>query len=59
VQAGEIVKQFSDVKDGGWPFIGGRYLRPETIVSIDVEHQATGWSGSGSRGRMFTGDGDA
>jgi hypothetical protein len=59
VQAGEIVKQFSDVKDGGWPFIGGRYLRPETIVSIDVEHQATGWSGSGTRGRMFAGDGDA
>jgi hypothetical protein len=58
-QAGEIVKQFSDVKDGGWPFIGGRYLRPETIVSIDVERQDTGWSGSGARGRMFTGDGDA
>ena len=59
VQAGEVVKQFSDVQEGGWPFIGGRYLRPETIVSIDIEHQDTGWSGSGSRGRMFTGDSGA
>jgi len=59
VQAGEIVTQFSDVKDGSWPFIGGRYLRPETIVSIDIEHQAAGWSGSGSRGRMFTGESGA
>ena len=55
-QAGEIAKQFSDATDGGWPFIGGRYLRPETIVSIDVEHHESGWSGSGSRGRMFTGE---
>ena len=55
-QAGEVVKQFSNVKDGSWPFIGGRYLRPETIVSIDVEHQDSGWSGSGARGRMFTGE---
>jgi hypothetical protein len=55
-QAGEVVKQFSDVKDGSWPFIGGRYLRPETIVSIDVERLDSGWSGSGSRGRMFSGD---
>ena len=59
VQAGEVVKQFSDVKDGSWPFIGGRYLRPETIVSIDIERLDTGWSGSGARGRMFTSDSDA
>jgi hypothetical protein len=56
VQAGEVVKQFADVKDGSWPFIGGRYLRPDSIVSIDVEHHTSGWSGSGSRGRMFSGE---
>ncbi|MGD0166612.1 MAG: hypothetical protein ABSC51_04880 [Gaiellaceae bacterium] len=55
-QAGEIVRQVSDVKEGGWPFIGGRYLRPDTIVSIDVEYHSAGWSGSGNRGRSFSGD---
>ena len=54
-QAGAVVKQFSEAKDGSWPFIGGRYLRPETIVSIDIEHHESGWSGSGNRGRMFSG----
>ena len=56
-RAGEVVKQFAEMKEGGgWPFIGGRFLRPETIVSIDVEQNDTGWSGSNSRGRMFSGD---
>jgi Type II secretion system (T2SS), protein E, N-terminal domain len=59
-RAGEVVKQFADIKEGGgWPFIGGRFLRPETIVSIDVEQHGTGWGGSNSRGRMFSGDENA
>jgi hypothetical protein len=56
-RAGEVVKQFAEMKEGGgWPFIGGRFLRPETIVSIDVEEHGTDWGGSNSRGRMFSGD---
>ncbi len=58
-QAGEVAKQFAETKDGGWPFIAGRFLRPETIVSIDIEQHGTGWGGSGSRGRMFSGDENA
>jgi hypothetical protein len=58
-QAGEVAKQFAETKDGGWPLIAGRFLRPETIVSIDIEQHGTGWGGSGSRGRMFSGDENA
>ena len=33
-----------------WPRIGGRYLRPETIVSIDVERSdQPRWTGSTGR----------
>ena len=33
-----------------WPCINGRYLRPETIVSIDVERtEQTRWTGSTGR----------
>jgi hypothetical protein len=58
-KAAEVVKQFDEIKEGGWPFIGGRFLRPETIVSIDVEQHDSGWGGSNSRGRMFSGDENA
>jgi len=58
-QAGEVVKKFSETEGGGWPFIAGRFLRPETIVSIDVEQPGTGWGGSNSRGRMFSRDENA
>ena len=54
-KAAEVVKQFAEIKEGGWPFIGGRFLRPETIVSIDVEQHDSGWGGSNARGRMFSG----
>ncbi|HEY4976286.1 MAG TPA: hypothetical protein VII05_02890 [Gaiellaceae bacterium] len=55
-QAGEVVKQFAEVKEGSWPFIGGRFLRPDTIVSIDVEEEhGTSWGGSNAR-RTFGGD---
>jgi hypothetical protein len=54
-KAGEVVQQFTEAKEGRWPFINGRFLRPETIVSIDIEQHDAGWGGSGSRGRMFGG----
>jgi hypothetical protein len=58
-KAAEVVKQFAEMEDGHWPFIGGRFLRPETIVSIDVAQHGSGWGGSNTRGRMFSGgDGD-
>jgi hypothetical protein len=55
-KAAEVVKQFAEISEGGWPFIGGRFLRPETIVSIDVEQHGSGWGGSNARGRMFSGN---
>ena len=54
-KASEVVRQFAETKDGSWPFIGGRFLRPDTIVSIDVEEHGSGWGGSNARGRMFSG----
>ena len=55
-KAAEVFKQFAETKEGSWPYIGGRFLRPDTIVSIDVEQHTSGWGGSNSRGRMFDGD---
>jgi hypothetical protein len=39
-----------------WPRIGDRYLRPETIVSVDIEpdHQPR-WTGSTGRASSWTG----
>ena len=35
-------------KDGSdWPYIGGRYLRPDAIVSVDLVDQPAGESGTG------------
>ena len=33
--ARDVVKHLSEDADG-WPFFGGRFLRPETIVSVDI-----------------------
>jgi MshEN domain len=33
--AREVVRHLSDETDG-WPFFSGRFLRPETIVSVDI-----------------------
>jgi hypothetical protein len=39
-----------------WPRIGDRYLRPETIVSIDVEPDSQPrWTGSTGRASSWTG----
>ena len=34
-RAEEVVRDISQ-RDAGWPFFGGRYIRPEAIVSVDV-----------------------
>ena len=42
-------------EQGEWPFFAERFLRPQTIVSVDVvEHQATSWTGSAERTRWAT-----
>jgi hypothetical protein len=47
-QARIVVTQVST--DGGWPFVGGRFIRPDAIVSVDlVEHEASRWLGSQAR----------
>ncbi len=33
--ARDVVKHLSD-EDDGWPFFSGRFLRPDTIVSVDI-----------------------
>jgi hypothetical protein len=33
--AREVVKHLSD-DDDGWPFFSGRFMRPDTIVSVDI-----------------------
>ena len=32
-----------------WPFVGGRFLRPAAIVSIDVNESGPKWAGSPDR----------
>jgi hypothetical protein len=53
VRAQEVVKQIADAEgDAGWPFFGERYLRPDSIVSVDLlEETADKWLGSAARGR--------
>ena len=51
--AQEIVSQISKAEgEASWPFFGERYLRPDTIVSIDLlEEPADKWLGSAARSR--------
>ena len=48
-----VVRQISTTEsDAGWPFFAGRYLRPDTIVSVDLlEESADKWLGSTARSR--------
>ena len=49
--AQEIVRQISSAEGQSmWPFFANRYLRPDTIVSVDlVEESAEKWLGSSVR----------
>jgi hypothetical protein len=51
--AQEVVRQIAAAEgEATWPFFAGRFLRPETIVSVDVIAQATErWMGSSARAR--------
>jgi hypothetical protein len=47
-QARAVVAQVS--AEEGWPFVGGRFIRPDAIVSIDlVELEVSRWLGSSAR----------
>jgi len=54
-QAQEVIQQLSSVEPGKWPFIGGRFLRPDTIVSVDIEKHGS-WGGSSDRSRGWAAD---
>ena len=52
--AEELIATLSD-DDATWPFLGGRYLRPDAIVSIDlIEDSSPRWTGSTGRARWAT-----
>jgi Type II secretion system (T2SS), protein E, N-terminal domain len=41
--------------DAGWPFFAGRFLRPDTIVSVDLaQDDADRWLGSSARAAAWT-----
>jgi hypothetical protein len=48
--AREVVKHLSDDTDG-WPFFSGRFMRPDTIVSVDIvpTGEPDRWLGSSMR----------
>jgi hypothetical protein len=52
-RAQEVVQQIAAAEDEDtWPFFAERYLRPDTIVSVDLlEEQADKWLGSPFRAR--------
>ena len=38
-----------------WPFVGGRYVRPEAVVSVDLVHEShPRWTGSTGRAAPWT-----
>lgn len=46
--ARDVVEQAS--VEGSWPFVSGRFLRPDAIVSVDlVQLAADRWLGSSAR----------
>jgi hypothetical protein len=35
-QAKALMAQFAAADGGDWPFVNGRFLKPDTIVSVDI-----------------------
>jgi hypothetical protein len=35
-EAKAVMAQVADADSGGWPFVNGRFLKPDTIVSVDI-----------------------
>ena len=54
-RAQEVVRQIAAAEgEATWPFFAERYLRPDTIVSVDLlEESAQKWMGSAVRSRSF------
>jgi hypothetical protein len=51
-RAGELVSALDARAPGVWPRVGNRYIRPETILSVDIaEARAMRWTGSRDRAR--------
>jgi hypothetical protein len=52
-RAQEVVRQIAAAEgEATWPFFAERYLRPDTIVSVDLlEESAQKWMGSAARSR--------
>jgi hypothetical protein len=49
-RAREVIAEVTE--SGEWPKIRGRYVRPESVASVEVdERRPKVWSGSASRGR--------
>ena len=45
--AKSLMSQVADAEQGDWPFVSGRFLKPDTIVSVDIaEHDGDGPSSS-------------
>jgi Type II secretion system (T2SS), protein E, N-terminal domain len=41
--AKSLMSQVADAESGDWPFVSGRFLKPDTIVSVDIaEHDGDG-----------------
>jgi hypothetical protein len=36
-QAQDVIRQLAEASAGDWPFVNGRFLKPDSILSIDVE----------------------
>jgi hypothetical protein len=52
-QASAVVAKVAT--EDGWPFVGGRFIRPDAIVSVDlVELEVSRWLGSSTRAAALT-----
>ena len=52
--AQHVVRQISS--EHGWPFFGGRFIRPDAIVSVDLAEPEGRWLGSAAAGRPGASD---
>jgi hypothetical protein len=45
-QAQALIRYIASKDGGDWPYVGGRFLRPDAIVSVDLVEQIPGETGS-------------
>jgi hypothetical protein len=54
--AASLVKALSTGVESEWPLVGGRFLRPGAVLSVDlVENEGPRWAGSNDRASTWTG----